>query len=104
MLLNWRMKLQKNPISFYSNKNRHKKTPFSPSLKSLQFHLPFCQVILSPKKSCQSNFSKMAATVLGYLNFDWFYTKMSNDGLRMKLKVCLLKYPGSTYLVGMSRV
>ncbi len=58
-------------------------------------------------KIADQKLSNKAAMVLHDLNFDWFYTNLSNEGLRMKLKESFFKYPssaGSSYLAGMSQI
>ena len=46
-------------------------------------------------KMCSQIFSNKAARSLGRLNFDWYYTVLSKDRLRVLLKQSLFKYPSS---------
>jgi hypothetical protein len=39
--------------------------------------------------------SNKSARTMHRVNFDWYYEKISNDGLRIKLKDCFFKYPSS---------
>jgi hypothetical protein len=45
------------------------------------------------RKVGKQSFANKVALVSKLITFDWFHTRLSSDSLRVKLKMCLFKYP-----------